>query len=68
MTNTYTVGKSPVPKWCRDLLIPYRKMDGSTGWEFHGSYKTFELSKGDQITNTNGRLDLIFKGERNGED
>lgn len=64
MAKTYTVGKSPVPAWCRDLLTPYRKMDGSTGWEFHGSYKSFELVQGEQIINNHGKLDLKFKGIR----
>lgn len=30
----YIVGTSPVPKWLRGRILPYKKMTGETGYEY----------------------------------
>lgn len=63
MPNVYKVGDSPVPKWCRRILTPYKKMNGSVGFEFYGTNRTLELSHGDEIKNNNGKLEVIRSKE-----
>lgn len=43
----YIVGQGFAPEWCRRHLAPYRKRDGSMGYEYVGKFRSFELSKGD---------------------
>lgn len=45
--DKYIIGEGFAPVWCRQYLTPYKKRDGSTGYEFAGKFKSFELSKGD---------------------
>ena len=45
----YTIGTVPVPEWCRNYIMPFRKADGSTGYEFHGYNHVFNLKAGDEL-------------------
>lgn len=49
----YIVGTSPVPKWIRGRIMPYKKMNGDTGYEYkHRKGQYFvceELEAGDSI-------------------
>lgn len=45
----YVLGSKNVPYWRKDKIAPYRKLDGSTGYEFRGEEKDFELAKGDRL-------------------
>ncbi|MCM1544794.1 MAG: hypothetical protein NC110_05780 [Ruminococcus sp.] len=49
MSEKYIVGTSPMPEWVQRVLMPYRKLDGSTGYELHTvAYDKF-LKKGDKL-------------------
>lgn len=54
--SEYIIGKGPAPEWCRGLLSPYQKMNGSVGYEFHGADRDFELNIGDKLVYDNGRI------------
>lgn len=58
MTDTYTIGSGTPPDWLKDKLLPYRKMNGSVGYEFHGVYRTFYLVAGDELVLRNGKIDV----------
>lgn len=49
----YIVGTSPVPAWLRGRLMPYKKMNGETGYEYkyrRGQvFVVEELNIGDSI-------------------
>ena len=50
----YVIGSGcPVPPWCRDELMCYRRMDGSIGIEFqsscHGTVRVYQLYVGDML-------------------
>lgn len=53
--KTYIVGTSPVPNWVQRVLMPYRKLDGSTGYELHKANYNKLLDAGDVLhINTDG--------------
>ena len=43
----YIIGTKPIPEWCYEKLMPFRKWDGTTGIEFYGERKTISLDIGD---------------------
>lgn len=55
----YIVGTSPVPRWLRGRIMPYKKMNGETGYEYkYRKGQVFvleELNVGDSI--------LIYGGD-----
>lgn len=53
-----TIGKGPAPPWCAGLLMPYMRMDGRVGYEFHGADRDFELCCGDQLIRKGGRIEI----------
>lgn len=61
MKREYIIGTKPVPAWCRDWLMPYLKTDGTTGWEFYGKYKTYELQAGDVLTLTEQGISVYIQ-------
>lgn len=61
LTCKYVIGESPVPLWAKTRLQPYRKVDGSTGFDFHGYLVTFDLSVGDVLIMHDGRIDIKRK-------
>lgn len=60
MTERYIIGTYPVPKWCRNDLMPYIKADGSTGYEYQTQWNTLNLKCGDVLINKNGRVEVKF--------
>lgn len=60
--QTYIIGKTPMPEWCKGNLLQFRKTDGSTGFEWHfesfGIHKTVELKAGDQLIKTGNRIEF----------
>lgn len=45
----YIIGTSPMPKWVQGRLLPFKKMDGSTGYEWRGYLRTCDLDVGDKL-------------------
>ena len=54
----YIIGSGKAPNWCKNRLMAYLKPDGSTGFEFHGYLKTFELIPGDMLLKVGKRIDI----------
>ena len=56
----YIIGKSPIPEWCRNQLYQYKRMDGSTGFEWWYEadcmIRQAELVAGDELVLMNGRV------------
>ncbi len=44
------------PDWLKNKLLPYRKMNGTVGYEFHGKYRTFYLVAGDRLVLSEGKI------------
>lgn len=65
--NKYIIGsKEPAPTWCRDSLMAYRRMDGSTGVEFQnrffGTVRVYQLFPGDILLHkSNGHIEIERK-------
>jgi hypothetical protein len=59
--DCYVIGKSPMPDWCARRLMQYKKMDGTTGYEWHytefGAWRSVELIKGDVLVR---RGDVVY--------
>lgn len=53
VVKEYIVGTSPVPAWVRGRLMPYKKMNGETGYEYKYRrgmvFVVEELNIGDSI-------------------
>lgn len=47
--EVYVIGTEPVPKWCRRLITPYKRLNGGVGYEFHGKRTDFYLVPGDEL-------------------
>lgn len=60
----YILGTSPVPDWCEKDIMPYRKLDGSTGFEYTGKVATFELVAGDVLIKDGERVTVKHTGEK----
>ena len=45
----YIIGTSPLPKWVQGRLLPFKKMDGSIGYEWRGYLRTYDLDVGDKL-------------------
>lgn len=54
--SRYIIGSKNPPAWCAKLLDPYKKLDGSVGYLFKGTWKDFELNVGDVLIRENGRI------------
>lgn len=56
----YLIGDSPIPAWCRKQIYQYKRMDGTTGFEFwyeaDGMQRVAELQKGDELIRMHGRI------------
>lgn len=59
--DKYIIGEGFAPYWCKYYLTPYKKRDGSTGYEYSGKFKTFELEKGDILENEAGVIRIRKK-------
>lgn len=53
-----------MPEWAAERLSPYRKTDGSTGYEFYGVWRTIELERGDALIKTGHRIEFKRKAAR----
>ena len=62
--NAYIIGKGKAPTWCADQLMPYLKMDGSIGCEYHGRIQIHELIPGDTLIRHGTRVDVRRKNRR----
>lgn len=54
--KVYTIGKGPIPLWCRHLIMQYRRFGGETGYEFHGRLHDYDLSVGDKLIYKDGKI------------
>ncbi len=68
MTDTYIIGSSPVPDWCRRRIMQYRKVDGTTGYEYHGKVKSYDLDPGDVLEKKGKYIYVRFKREMVGKE
>lgn len=55
MIEEYVVGEKP-PWWVKRGLAAYKKSDGSVGYEFIDGRVCIILSRGDVLTNDNGKV------------
>ena len=59
----YIIGSKNVPWWCKQRIMPFRKADGSIGFEYHDkSLKTYILNRGDALLRDNYKI--IVKRKR----
>ena len=49
IAEEYIIGTSPMPWWVHGRLLPFKKMDGSTGYEWRGHLRTYDLDVGDKL-------------------
>ena len=48
--ESYVIGDKYVPYWCRNRIMQYKKMDGTTGYEFHHEMgRILQMNKGDVL-------------------
>lgn len=52
----YTIGSGTAPWWCRRLLMPYQKITGGIGIEFHGYTRDYDLNIGDKLIRCGNRI------------
>lgn len=57
------MGTTPIPHWCGRYIMPFKRLDGSTGYEYWGRYKDYILEPGDVITRNRGQI-RIRRGNR----
>ena len=62
MAAKYVIGETPIPAWCRKQLTPYRKLDGSTGYEYAGKVADYELTPGDMLIKDGERVTIKRTG------
>lgn len=43
--------------------MPFRKMDGSTAWEFYAKWKAYILEAGDELIKSEGHILVKRKGK-----
>lgn len=61
MDDTYIIGTVPVPDWCRDRIMPYRKINGKIGYEYYGNRVTYNMSTGEKLKLRGGNIYVIQK-------
>lgn len=59
MIDTYVLGTEPVPDWISNRLMPYKKPDGATGYEFHGYLRDYELEPGDVLEKKDRKIYVL---------
>lgn len=60
--DIYIIGQGFAPEWCRRFITMYKKRDGSTGYEFYGRWRDFELVKGDILIMEAGKIKVRKRG------
>ena len=63
MRTEYIIGNGRAPLWCRALLSPYLKMDGSVGYEFRGVKMNFDLNVGDKLIMDERGMIRVIRGK-----
>ena len=63
-TLTYEIGSGQMPKWVACKVMAYRKMNGSTAYEFWGEVKRIDLRPGDLLIKDGQRIGVERKGNR----
>jgi hypothetical protein len=66
MKDEYVVGSGKPPSWLKNKIMPYRKMDGTTGFEFHGRQRTYVLYCGNKLVRNGSRIG-IKRCKKNGQ-
>ena len=54
--NRCILGSGNIPEWCRNKIMPFEKMNGGVGYEFHGAERDYILYKGDTLVKKGGRI------------
>lgn len=52
--DEYVIGSGTPPSWCSNRITPFRRMNGTIGYEFAGVRETFILEAGEVLVK-NGR-------------
>ena len=63
IAEEYIIGTSPMPRWLRGRLLPFKKMDGSVGYEYRGYMRTYDLDVGDTLIRYGGKVYVSKKWE-----
>ena len=63
IAEEYIIGTSPMPRWLRGRLLPFKKMDGSVGYEYRGYMRTYDLNIGDKLIRYGGQVYVSKKWE-----
>lgn len=58
MTDKYVVGSGTPPKWCSKRITPFKRMDGTTGYEFEGIRETFILKAGEVLVKNGYKIEI----------
>lgn len=59
--DQYIIGEPDVPYWCKNRIMLYRRADGSTGYEFHGSKRILRLRVGDILLRDSKQKIIVKK-------
>lgn len=54
----YVIGSGKPPEWCRKHLTPFKRMDGTIGYEFHGIRETFILEAGEVLVKEGRAIEI----------
>jgi hypothetical protein len=52
----YRIGEGKMPCWCKKVLMPFKKLDGYTGYELMTYKHTIALNEGDLIIKKDGKF------------
>lgn len=64
LMGEYIMGNGNMPDWVANKVMAYRKMDGSTGYEFRGMANIYEIHIGDKIIQNGHLIRFERKGKR----
>ena len=68
MDDTYIIGTVPVPKWCRHRIMPYKKIDGTVGYEYYSNRKTYDMQTGERLELRGKNIYVIQKRDMGKDD
>ena len=57
----YIIGDRNPPFWCKERITPYKKMNGTIGYEFYGRDGTLALNKGDRLFRSENGKDIFVR-------
>ena len=60
-TEIYVIGSEDIPYWAYAKIMPYRKMNGSIGYEFRGKFINMCLNAGDELIKCGNRIEIKRK-------